>query len=252
MDLRNQPAIVETRGPSFEALEAFTEGGQRQVRISRLPAELLDKPDHRNSGDAAFKFTIVRDDRDNDNGNAIFALKSQLGGAFLGLSRSDRRLLLRNIQQPVPDNFRFKLAPNVEPIDDVSVPFNIVALDGLAVHDPSRATEEVLLSLRILKGESKSIDRAVVEQLTVLSAIGEDTEDAATAAPQPSGEPAPESNLDNRSLLDSIREMRYSGELAEAKAALGEYFLDCLSSKLLSPSSMAVTPRLHLLTTYIV
>ncbi|GMF73017.1 unnamed protein product [Aspergillus oryzae] len=150
-------------------------------------------------------------------------LKSELQETFLAVDPSDRRLILKDLEEAGErsQNHHFILRPDAQPIDRDDTFIGIIPADqGMICHGDDSA-EEVSLCLRLLgiSRGNKAVEAAWIEQLAIFSVVEEDTESVEEFGIAGKS-PKPASYLDNKRLLDKVEEM-VGEELDEAKAFLG-------------------------------
>ena len=226
MDIKK--VSVEDSGPFIQALTCFGEGSELGVRLDRLNDRSLADPEKSFGPFRTFSLIPLPHEGQTapDSGQVRFALQSQINKAYLGFNLNDRRLLMRLVQHPPPDSFRFAYSSNIpRHYDDDGAPVHITAADGKPVNDPNNADREFSLFVRSFQEPniSRTIDESWKQQLALISVLGEkEPSDEPAAHIEMSGWGNGGSNFDNNAELAMVREMERTGDLRTAINALAE------------------------------
>ncbi|KAI2465922.1 Alpha/Beta hydrolase protein [Annulohypoxylon bovei var. microspora] len=236
---------IEVSGPLIQAL-ACSNGTNPSVRLDRLDDKSLGDLESAFGPSRTFSLIPL-----SQGGPDRFALQSKYNNAYLGFDISDRRLMMRRVQFPPPDSFRFAYSSNIPHYyDDDGAPVHIMAADAKPVHDPNDADTEFQLFVRSLQKTTpaSTLDDSWKQQLALVSVLGEkeSSDELAEYAEMRAmgGGGGGGSNLDNSAELAMVAEMQKTGDLRIAINTLAEEKYDDATNQGVSPDAVVKVAQL--------
>ncbi|KAI1213332.1 Alpha/Beta hydrolase protein [Annulohypoxylon truncatum] len=234
---------VEVSGPLIQALTCFNGSGPG-VRLDRLSDRSLENKETAFGLIRTFNLVPIQ-----QGGQDHFALQSKLNNAYLGFNISDRRLMMRHVQFPPPEYFRFAYPPNIpHSYDEDGAPVHIMAADARPVNDPNNASTEFQLFVRSLQETTpaSSVDESWKQQFALISVLGEkdssnESDDHAEVMAFGGGGG---SDLDNSEQLAKVAEMQRTGDLRTAINTLAEEKYDDSKNQSVSPDAVIKVAQL--------
>ncbi|KAI0883540.1 Alpha/Beta hydrolase protein [Annulohypoxylon maeteangense] len=233
---------VEVSGPLIQALTCFN-GSEPGVRLDRLNDRSLENPD--NSFGVTRTFNIVPIP---NGGQGHFALQSKFNHAYLGFNVRDRRLMMRHVQFPPPESFRFAYSLKIPHCyDEDGAPVHIMAADAKPVNDPNSASTEFQLFVRPFQGltPASTVDESWKQQLALISVLGEkksSDEDEYSEVRGFGG--GGSTDIDNSEQLAMVAEMQKTGDLRTAINTLAEEKYDDATNQGVSPDATVKVAQL--------
>ncbi|KAI1458229.1 Alpha/Beta hydrolase protein [Annulohypoxylon moriforme] len=233
---------VEVSGPLIRALTCFN-GSDPGVRLDRLSDRSLENPESAFGLIRTFNLVPI-----SQGSQSHFVLQSKFNNAYLGFNISDRRLIMRHVQFPPPDSFRFAYPPQIpHSYDDDGAPVHIMAADAKPVKDPNNASIEFQLFVRSFQKPTpaSTLDESWKQQLALISVLGEkessdESDDHAEVRAFGGGG----SDLDNSEQLAMVAEMQRTGGLRTAINTLAEEKYDDAKNQSVSPDAVVKVAQL--------